>query len=418
MKPAILVRGLSKHYQLGTRARGQYQTLRENLSTGVGLVLRKAWHYARGKRPAVEKASSLWALRDVSFDVSRGEAVGIIGCNGAGKSTLLKILSRITEPTAGRAELRGSFGSLLEVGTGFHPELTGRENIFLNGAILGMTRQHVQKRFDAIVAFAEMEQFLDTPVKRYSSGMYVRLAFAVAAHLEPDILVIDEVLAVGDLSFQRKCLEHSRELSKRGGTVLLVSHNMFAIKALCRRALYLSHGRVECDGSVEQAIERYEKDSQLTTLAWAEGQVGNKAAQAIFIHNVELLDDKGSQCSVFDHGERMRLRIHYEMKKPLEDVNFVVAFIRSDGVACCNHVTSLDGFEVPFSSRTGFLHLRTPQLKLVAERYQAQVLVRDRSFQRLYSAVQGPGFHVRDEIMNPTHFGVFHEKAEWSWHQS
>lgn len=206
------------------------------------------------KVPSVE---DFWALRDVSFEVNRGDVVGIIGRNGAGKSTLLKILSRITEPTEGRVELDGRVASLLEVGTGFHPELTGRENIFLNGAILGMTRAEVRRKFDEIVAFAEVEQFLDTPVKRYSSGMYVRLAFSVAAHLEPEILVVDEVLAVGDAEFQKKCLGKMREVSKGGRTVLFVSHNMAAVQALCSSAISLDSGRIIFDGQSAEAVSRY-----------------------------------------------------------------------------------------------------------------------------------------------------------------
>ena len=215
---------------------------------------------ARGEGPGVRGVSptpDFWALRDVSFDVQQGEVLGIIGRNGAGKSTLLKILSRITEPTAGRVTLRGRVASLLEVGTGFHPELTGRENIFLNGAILGMSRAEIRRKFDEIVAFAEVEQFLDTPVKRYSSGMYVRLAFAVAAHLEPEILVVDEVLAVGDAEFQKKCLGKMGEVAKGGRTVLFVSHNMAAIRRLCSRVILLKNGRITQSGNVNQCIDTY-----------------------------------------------------------------------------------------------------------------------------------------------------------------
>jgi len=205
-------------------------------------------------RPAAE---DFWALRGVSFDVGRGEVVGIIGRNGAGKSTLLKILSRITRPTEGMVETRGRIGSLLEVGTGFHPELTGRENIFLNGAILGMRRAEILGKFDDIVAFSEIERFLDTPVKRYSSGMYTRLAFAVAAHLEPEILIVDEVLAVGDAQFQRKCLAKMGDVARGGRTVLFVSHNMTALSSLCQRALWLAEGRLVADGPAGEVVARY-----------------------------------------------------------------------------------------------------------------------------------------------------------------
>ncbi|HXI70567.1 MAG TPA: ABC transporter ATP-binding protein [Verrucomicrobiae bacterium] len=206
---------------------------------------------------ARSSSEEFWALKDVSFEVKRGEVVGIIGRNGAGKSTLLKILSRITEPTTGRVELNGRVASLLEVGTGFHPELTGRENIFLNGAILGMTRAEIRKKFDEIVAFAEVEKFLDTPVKRYSSGMYVRLAFAVAAHLEPEILIVDEVLAVGDAEFQKKCLGKMQDVASGGRTVLFVSHNMAAVRNLCSKGIYLKNGTVRLLGSIDETIDGY-----------------------------------------------------------------------------------------------------------------------------------------------------------------
>lgn len=242
---AIHVENLSKLYHIGA-AQKRYDTLRDAI---VG-----AFNVSTYQRSDVE---TLWALRDVSFEVQRGEVVGIIGRNGAGKSTLLKILSRITEPTKGRVVLNGRVGSLLEVGTGFHPELTGRENIYLNGAILGMKRAEIERKFDEIVEFSEIEKFLDTPVKHYSSGMYVRLAFAVAAHLEPEILVVDEVLAVGDSAFQRKCLGKMGDVAKEGLTVLFVSHNMIAVQTLCQRAFWLDAGRLNAQGTVGSIVATY-----------------------------------------------------------------------------------------------------------------------------------------------------------------
>lgn len=251
-KIALRVEGLSKKYLLRHEAGPRYRTLRETLSQGVRRLFAKREASAPGA-----SREEFWALRDVSFEIQQGEVIGIIGRNGAGKSTLLKLLSRITEPTTGRISINGRIASLLEVGTGFHPELTGRENIFLNGAILGMSRADIRRRFDEIVAFAETEKFLDTPVKHYSSGMYMRLAFAVAAHLEPDILIIDEVLAVGDAEFQRKCLGKMQEVSTAGRTVLFVSHNMVAISSLCRRAILLKRGRIEADGSAEAVVRLF-----------------------------------------------------------------------------------------------------------------------------------------------------------------
>lgn len=244
---------LGKRYQLRhQQERERYVALRDVIAAAV-----KSPFTRRTADAAIASREDFWALRDVSFQIASGEVVGIIGRNGAGKSTLLKVLSRITEPSAGRVTLNGRVASLLEVGTGFHPELTGRENIFLNGAILGMSRAEIIRKFDEIVAFAEVERFLDTPVKRYSSGMYVRLAFAVAAHLEPEILIVDEVLAVGDAEFQKKCLGKMQHVSQSGRTVLFVSHNMAAVQALCGRALWLECGRVAHDGPTDEGVTRY-----------------------------------------------------------------------------------------------------------------------------------------------------------------
>ena len=245
--PIISIRGIGKRFVLGESA--GHDTLRDHLAAGLRSIV--------GRKKAARPATEHWALRNVSFDVNEGEVVGIIGRNGAGKSTLLKILSQISEPTEGEIRLRGRMASLLEVGTGFHPELTGRENIFLNGAILGMTQTEIRHKFDEIIAFAGVEKFLDTPVKRYSSGMYVRLAFAVAAHLEPEILVVDEVLAVGDASFQKKCMGKIGSLAQHGRTVLFVSHNMAAIRQLCQRAVLLETGNLVMDGPSGEVTERY-----------------------------------------------------------------------------------------------------------------------------------------------------------------
>jgi lipopolysaccharide transport system ATP-binding protein len=256
----IIIRseGLGKKYLIGHQTHERYQTLRDTVVRSTYRLGRTARDLLRG-RPMIagDEFEELWALKNVTFEIKRGEVAGVIGPNGAGKSTLLKLLSRITEPTAGRVTIEGRVASLLEVGTGFHPELTGRENIFLNGAILGMTRREIKAKFDEIVAFAEVEKFLDTPVKRYSSGMYVRLAFAVAAHLEPEILIVDEVLAVGDAQFQSKCLGKMQDVSHDGRTVLIVSHNMTMIRSLCSRAIVLSAGSIASDGSVDEGIQQY-----------------------------------------------------------------------------------------------------------------------------------------------------------------
>lgn len=259
-QPIINVENLSKSYLVGHQSaeRDRYSSFRDVIVREVCSYGRKLIDFAHGRQVVQgDSVEEFWALENVGFEVGQGEIVGIIGRNGAGKSTLLKVLSRITEPTKGRITLRGRVASLLEVGTGFHPELTGRENIFLNGAILGMTQREIRRKFDEIVAFAEVNRFLDTPVKRYSSGMYVRLAFAVAAHLEPEILIVDEVLAVGDHEFQQKCLGKMKAVSVEGRTVLFVSHNILAVRTMCERAIVLKEGRVCYDGSAPNAVDLY-----------------------------------------------------------------------------------------------------------------------------------------------------------------
>jgi len=249
---AIRAEGLSKQYIIRA-SKQRYYTLREALAKGMTAPFKRLWNVPRGSAAA----ETIWALKDISFQINRGEVVGIIGHNGAGKSTLLKILSRIVMPSEGRVAVRGRVASLLEVGTGFHPELTGRENVFLNGAILGMTRGEVRQKFDEMVSFADVERFIDTPVKHYSSGMHMRLAFAVAAHLETDILLVDEVLAVGDASFQKKCLAKIENVAGHGRTVLFVSHNMTAMQSLCGRVIHLANGKIEGDGEPQHEINDY-----------------------------------------------------------------------------------------------------------------------------------------------------------------
>ena len=254
---AIKAEGLGKQYKIGGPS-AKYRTLRDSIASAFMSPLQKASDIIRGHSyGAAQLNETIWALKDISFEIKKGEAVGIIGRNGAGKSTLLKILSRITEPAEGYARINGRVGSLLEVGTGFHPELTGRENIFLNGAILGMKKAEIERKFDEIVAFSDIEKFIDTPVKHYSSGMHMRLAFAVASHMEPEILLVDEVLAVGDVQFQKKCLGKMEEVGKAGRTVLFVSHNMTAIKALCKRGILLENGRIAYDGDISAVVDKY-----------------------------------------------------------------------------------------------------------------------------------------------------------------
>jgi lipopolysaccharide transport system ATP-binding protein len=320
MQPIIRVQGLGKQYQLGG-ARVLYSTLRESLMD----LARKP---VRALRRNGNEPVSIWAVKDLEFEVAPGEIVGIIGRNGAGKSTLLKILSRITEPTLGRVELFGRVASLLEVGTGFHPELTGRENIFLNGSILGMTRREIERKFDEIVAFSEVEQFLDTPVKRYSSGMYVRLAFAVAAHLQPEILVVDEVLAVGDYAFQQKCLNKMQDVSTGGRTVLFVSHNMGAISRLCQRCIVLDKGRIVSSGPTAAAVQTYMTSGLMERAEFTQSSSPDKAVNLL---RIALVDESGEVRSEVPYDGSLRFDLDYEVNQAVTGTSVGLALFTVDG---------------------------------------------------------------------------------------
>jgi lipopolysaccharide transport system ATP-binding protein len=357
----ILVENLGKRYQIQHRAeRQRYTALRDviahKLKTPFQFLRRSQTSDLRPPTSARSSSEDFWALRDVSFEVRRGEVVGIIGRNGAGKSTLLKILSRITEPTEGRIRILGRVASLLEVGTGFHPELTGRENVFLNGAILGMHRAEIKRKFDEIVAFAEVEKFLDTPVKRYSSGMYVRLAFAVAAHLEPEILIVDEVLAVGDAQFQKKCLGKMQTVAaKDGRTVLFVSHHMPSIQRLCNRVILLAGGQIKLIGSTDQVVPSYLANaasvgSSVDLSSMPENKRrGNGVAR---FTRVELFSSDGRAVQEIRQGEPMVVRLHIEAKARIDQVLFGFSFVSADGTEIMG-TTAHDG-GIPNHLETGF----------------------------------------------------------------
>jgi lipopolysaccharide transport system ATP-binding protein len=312
MSTVISVENLSKKYIIGHQKQ-EGATLRDSLANGAKRLSDKLRHpFAVTTSDATHE--EFWALKNVSFDIQQGDRVGIIGRNGAGKSTLLKILSRITEPTSGKVSIKGRVASLLEVGTGFHPELTGRENIFLNGAILGMSKAEIKKKFDEIVAFAEVERFLDTPVKRYSSGMYVRLAFAVAAHLEPEILIVDEVLAVGDALFQKKCLGKMRDVGYEGRTVLFVSHNMTAVSALCNKAIVMDKGRLVLQATPETAIKKYLEGESGEQGASVEWDINNAPGNdKVKLTGVAVLNDHGEVSKYFERNEPIYIQLEYVM---------------------------------------------------------------------------------------------------------
>lgn len=352
----IRCENLGKKYRIGTSRHGRYVALRDVLAErfrGWGRRL-----LGRGGGEANSPSEEIWALKDVSFEVRRGECVGIIGRNGAGKSTLLKLLSRITEPTEGRIRLRGRVASLLEVGTGFHPELTGRENIYLNGAILGMKRTEIRRKFDEIVAFAEVEKFIDTPVKHFSSGMYMRLAFAVAAHLEPEILIVDEVLAVGDTAFQKKCLGKMGEVASEGRTVLFVSHNMAAIAHLCGRCACLHLGHVVQIGKVQETIDRYFK------LADESNQGGDHIKRRLGSGEVRFIRvEVERECYRPDEAKTVRFRLANSSHQT-QRVYFSTLVFNEEGAIIAHCDSRFNGIEVDMGSTIeGTFVLKSPWLK-------------------------------------------------------
>jgi lipopolysaccharide transport system ATP-binding protein len=366
---AIRAEGLGKSYQLGLEQAGN---LRETLSN----VTRHPVRTIKKRRAAAAEGNTLWALRDLSFSIEEGEVLGLIGHNGAGKSTLLKILSRISEPSTGFAETTGRVGSLLEVGTGFHPELTGRENVFLYGSILGMRRTEIRRRFDDIVEFAEISRFLDTPVKRYSSGMTVRLAFAVAAHLEPEILLVDEVLAVGDASFQRRSMEKMTQVAREGRTVIFVSHNVGLIRALCQRGILLSRGQIVADGNVDVAVEKYlemlerssTEDLELRTDRDPEGRGGTR------IRRVVVTDAVSGQSDVIIGGRPIKIELEVSEHLPGMDATLTIA--SSLGQPICRLDSEVSS---PSDERSGengqLIECEIPLLPLVPGRYRVDAYV-------------------------------------------
>lgn len=353
----IRVEDLGKKYLVGHNAVASdgYQSLRDIIARNTRDLARKTADMVRGREIVQgDEVEEFWALRNVSFQVSRGDVLGIVGRNGAGKSTLLKILSRITEPTLGRVRLKGRIASLLEVGTGFHPELTGRENVYLNGAILGMTRVEIKKKFDEIVAFAEIERFLDTPVKRYSSGMYVRLAFAVAAHLEPEILIVDEVLAVGDIEFQRKCLGKMKDVSQQDGrTVLFVSHNVAAVKSLCRTGLYLDQGQIRINGTIDDAMAGYMSagGSGLHNGIIPADLPREYATGQATLRSVQLVDRDNVAVQAIVTGQPLEVLVRWDVIEPGLVAMIEVGITSADGLQITQSFSSNPGTSLPSMDR-------------------------------------------------------------------
>lgn len=411
----IKVENLSKQYRIGEHQ--GYKTFREAIGDAAKVpfnAIRSKLHAPRStlqakgsaphpQSPALNAKSSklssnddtIWALKDVSFEVKRGQVVGLIGRNGAGKSTLLKILSKITEPTVGRVKMKGRIGSLLEVGTGFHPELSGHENIYLYGAILGMDRWEVTRKFDEIVAFAEIEKFIETPVKRYSSGMYTRLAFSVAAHLNPEVLLVDEVLAVGDLGFQKKCLGKMGEAATSGRTVLFVSHNMAAVIALCQRAILLDYGMIVADGCVEAVVKQYRScllnriaNNQKSSGVWYEPKdVPFDGARIVKIETIDLKTRKRTERVTT--GGKVAFRLHYESEINLPDASFQFGIASLDGVVLIDYYTQpTDGVNTPIKDGPGYVECIFDQFPLAPGDYLMRVGIAHTMVRWLYRSYE------------------------------
>ena len=359
----IRAENLGKFYLIGHQTNGKYDTLRDVIADKTKGLLSK---FRRPDCYTNQNIEEFWALNDISFEVKQGERIAIIGRNGAGKSTLLKILSRITEPTKGKVSIRGRVASLLEVGTGFHGELSGRENIYLNGAILGMSRREIKAKFDEIVAFAEIDKFLDTPVKRFSSGMYVRLAFAVAAHLEQEILIVDEVLAVGDLEFQKKCLGKMHDVTTEGRTVLFVSHNMAAVQQLCERGIMLHEGRLVFCGSIADTIRTYIGHVKTLTSTEVGKRKDRTGSQWLKFTRVVIYDAEGNEINRVMSGQHICVRLYYESKKEIQNALVFVSFnLRNNQGVLLTNMNSVDsGFSRHDIYRRGFFECQWPKFNL------------------------------------------------------
>lgn len=409
MQPVIRVEHLSKQYHIG-----ELRERAASLRAALGATLSAP--FKRLRRNVDSEADTVWALKDISFEVQPGEVLGVIGCNGAGKSTLLKILSRITEPTSGQVELYGRIGSMLEVGTGFHPELTGRENVFLNGAILGMRRADIERKFDDIVAFAEVERFIDTPVKHYSSGMYVRLAFSVAAHFEPDILVVDEVLSVGDMAFQQKCIDKINDMRNRIKAIILVSHNMISVRAICSRVMLLAGGQIVANGDTDTVVPLYEK-LMLESLSQDRDQNHiEKGLGQVEVNAVRLVDAEGVEKQTFEIGESLRVVIEYNAIERVEDGVAYAAIRRPDGFICMGTSTKLEGLALPELDGPGVIEMEIPELLVLPGYYTMDVSFYDQNFEyRTYILGRK---RVELQISSPEQsldekYGVFYQKQNW-----
>ena len=411
MKTTIRFEHISKQYRLGLT-----RTSLPSIISGWFLhSLNRTPH-----QPAQEK--KFWALRDVSFELKQGESLALVGANGAGKTTILKLLANITRPTSGFISIDGRLSALIELGAGFHPDLTGRENIYLNGSILGLNRKKIAERFDEIVAFSELEQFIDTPVKRYSSGMAVRLGFAVASCIEPEILLVDEVLAVGDASFQQKCLHRIHSLIDNGTSIIFVSHNFYLVQAACRTALYLVKGQVKHFGKTKEIIDHYEEDlhqDRIRRFTTSDPEHYEEGGSDLEITKVEVWSAEGLVPDFIPNSYSAQIRIHYHAYKAAGRVQVSVFIRRSDGLTCCAMRTKLDGYEISLNSGEGVVSVYVEPLQLVTGTYFAEAWFLNESDSMAIVSKGGRSdwFSIRGQGLSyDNNNGVFEPHTRWSHH--
>jgi lipopolysaccharide transport system ATP-binding protein len=410
MKTTIRFEHVSKEYRIGLT--------RTSLPTVISSWLKSSIGYSSHK---TIQDRTLLALDDVSFELEQGESLALVGANGAGKTTILKLLANITKPTSGSIQTSGNLSALIELGAGFHPDLTGRENVYLNGTILGLKRMEIERRFDEIVAFSELERFIDTPVKRYSSGMIVRLGFAVASCIEPEILLVDEVLAVGDAAFQQKCLKRIRSLINSGTSIIFVSHNFYLVQAVCRTAIYLQKGRVRYSGSTKDVIDLYEKDLHQERARKFEGSPRGDDDESgdIEITHVEVLCGDGLAAEVLPSDRPAEIRIHYSAYKSLGKVQASVFIIRSDGLTCCMMRTKLDNFDLFVGLNQGVISLRLEPLQLMGGTYFVEAWFLNESDSMVLNSKAGRSdwFYVQGSSLSyEESSGVFEPNTRWGHH--
>lgn len=406
MQPVIQFNNVSKQYRLGLTR------------TSLPQVLSNLLHRIKGRGSTLSQKQHLWALQNVTFELHQGKSLALVGPNGAGKSTILKLLANITKPTSGNIKIYGRLSALIELGSGFHPDLTGRENIFLNGTILGLTRSEIARRYDEIVAFSELEQFLDTPIKRYSSGMTVRLGFAVASCMEPDILLVDEVLAVGDASFRQKCMKRIQTLLESGTSTIFVSHNLWMVQAVCESAIYLEHGQIVKQGTTSDVLDVYDRavnEARAQKLEVAQTIPQNSGPIEVEITEVEVLNAVGQPISELRTDEAAELQVHYITYADVESVNVVIRLLRSDGLTCCMMRTNLDGVSISLQKGSGHVSVVLEPVQLYGGSYHVQAIIRDATDTNSLAHKTSAWFYVKgtSPLSHQTMNGVFEPNRQW-----